>query len=148
MPARVCLLQIPPDSSSGGGPGAAALPCQTSGSIPRGLCYAGLCWEGSSPSPSLFLSREKGSSGRQSQACSTLCLAGKEVIYKLTQLLESHSTGEGAGSISVRERNSRWSRRGTPGAGERTAAPSETEGTKEPFVPGCLSSLPVAGAYK
>lgn len=86
------------------------------------------------------LSREKGSSGSQNQACSTLCLAGKEVIYKLTQLLESHNTEEGARTIPVR---------GTAdgaGGGHREPRKGQQhlkrpEGTKEPFVPGCLSSL-------
>lgn len=76
-----------------------------------------LCQEGSAGKAAL--SREKGSSGRQSQACSTLCLAGKEVIYKLTKLLESHNTAEGAGTIPESDG---WSRRGTPGTRERAAA--------------------------
>ena len=39
----------------------------------------------------------------QSQACSMLCLSGKEVIYKLTQLTESHNTEEGARTVQMRE---------------------------------------------
>lgn len=59
---------------------------------PQGLVlHRGLCWEGKGRQGSSL--QGKG----QLQTCSTLCLAGKEVIYKLTQLLESHSTGEGEG---------------------------------------------------
>lgn len=105
----VFVCSKPPLTAPGGGRGLlpfpARAPAPSSGFALRWL-HRALREQGSAGKAalalSLSLSREKGSSGSQSQACSTLCLAGKEVIYKLTHLLERRNTGEGAGTIPVR----------------------------------------------
>lgn len=84
--AFVCFKPFPRGQNR-----AAALSCQTTGFIRRGLQYTGYAEdeEGSTRKAlwGRWLSPEKRAAlPSQIQACSMLCLSGKEVIYKLTWL--------------------------------------------------------------
>ena len=88
--------------------GAAALSCQTTGFIRRGLRYAGYAEDEEGSMRKALRGRQLSPEKRaalpsQSQACSSmLCLSGKEVIYELTWLMDSHNTEQGAHIIQMR----------------------------------------------